>query len=299
MSCFSKSITLPQLWFPAIPFDHPSSVYFHRTFIVVSCFDRSQDRTSKPSLKLYLEREWVNWLVLQYNDCHFHQYCKLFYLFWILFYCQGCILDCAEMMDVVVKKGSWYSYGDHRLASELLFLVLGVDFSSVLLVYISIYLFGTLIPPPHHFVFMFSKRLGQGRDKALQYLRDNPHLQEEIEKVWLFMHFEQLKSISMVWSCLKWSSRIFCLSICHFQSRERKKWNKASLEVLGALFIIFHSLYSAIIGKIMVIFFLFFAFAESSIHYDWWNSKYGHSTSEEHASASSRWKCLRWYLMRM
>lgn len=66
----------------------------------------------------------------------------------------GCILDCAEMMDVVVKKGSWYSYGDHRL--------------------------------------------GQGRDKALQYLRDNPHLQEEIEKVWLFMHFEQLKSISMV-----------------------------------------------------------------------------------------------------
>lgn len=50
----------------------------------------------------------------------------------------GCIVDCAEMMDVVVKKGSWYSYGDHRL--------------------------------------------GQGRDKALQYLRDNPHLQEEIEK---------------------------------------------------------------------------------------------------------------------
>lgn len=27
---------------------------------------------------------------------------------------QGCILDCAEMMDVVLKKGSWYSYGDHR-----------------------------------------------------------------------------------------------------------------------------------------------------------------------------------------
>ncbi|XP_050219800.1 DNA repair protein recA homolog 1, chloroplastic [Mercurialis annua] len=50
----------------------------------------------------------------------------------------GCVLDCAEMMDVVIKKGSWYSYGDHRL--------------------------------------------GQGRDKALQYLRDNPHLYEEIEK---------------------------------------------------------------------------------------------------------------------
>ncbi|XP_025015009.1 DNA repair protein recA homolog 1, chloroplastic isoform X2 [Ricinus communis] len=50
----------------------------------------------------------------------------------------GCVLDCAEMMDVVVKKGSWYSYGEHRL--------------------------------------------GQGRDRALQYLRDNPHLHEEIEK---------------------------------------------------------------------------------------------------------------------
>lgn len=29
---------------------------------------------------------------------------------------QGCILDCAEVMDVVVRKGSWYSYGDHRFA---------------------------------------------------------------------------------------------------------------------------------------------------------------------------------------
>ncbi|OIV99033.1 hypothetical protein TanjilG_32292 [Lupinus angustifolius] len=27
---------------------------------------------------------------------------------------KGCILDCAEMMDVVLKKGSWYRYGDHR-----------------------------------------------------------------------------------------------------------------------------------------------------------------------------------------
>lgn len=50
----------------------------------------------------------------------------------------GCILDCAEIMDIVVKKGSWYSYGDHRL--------------------------------------------GQGRDRALQYLKDNPALQDEIEK---------------------------------------------------------------------------------------------------------------------
>ncbi|KAE9617076.1 hypothetical protein Lal_00034061 [Lupinus albus] len=51
----------------------------------------------------------------------------------------GCILDCAEMMDVVLKKGSWYSYGDHRL--------------------------------------------GQGREKAIQYLKENTHLLEEIEKV--------------------------------------------------------------------------------------------------------------------
>ncbi|KAK7313272.1 hypothetical protein VNO77_37900 [Canavalia gladiata] len=51
----------------------------------------------------------------------------------------GCILDCAEMMDIVSKKGSWYSYGDHRL--------------------------------------------GQGRDKAIQYLKENTHLLEEIEKV--------------------------------------------------------------------------------------------------------------------
>ncbi|KAK6149495.1 hypothetical protein DH2020_017020 [Rehmannia glutinosa] len=50
----------------------------------------------------------------------------------------GCVLDCAEMIDVVLKKGSWYSYGDHRL--------------------------------------------GQGRDRALQYLRENPLVSEEIEK---------------------------------------------------------------------------------------------------------------------
>ncbi|KAJ4981234.1 hypothetical protein NE237_032071 [Protea cynaroides] len=52
---------------------------------------------------------------------------------------MGCILDCAELMDIVTKKGSWYGYGDHRL--------------------------------------------GQGRDKALQFLRENPDLCNEIEKV--------------------------------------------------------------------------------------------------------------------
>uniref|UniRef100_A0A5B7BKP9 RecA family profile 2 domain-containing protein n=1 Tax=Davidia involucrata TaxID=16924 RepID=A0A5B7BKP9_DAVIN len=51
----------------------------------------------------------------------------------------GCVLDCAEMMDVVLKKGSWYSYGDQRL--------------------------------------------GQGRDRALQYLKENPLICDEIEKI--------------------------------------------------------------------------------------------------------------------
>ncbi|WJX93321.1 hypothetical protein P8452_74860 [Trifolium repens] len=51
----------------------------------------------------------------------------------------GCILDCAEMMNIVLKKGSWYSYGEHRL--------------------------------------------GQAREKTLQYLKENTHLLEEVEKV--------------------------------------------------------------------------------------------------------------------
>ncbi|ONM07077.1 protein recA isoform X1 [Zea mays] len=51
----------------------------------------------------------------------------------------GCVLDCAELMDVVAKKGSWYSYKDIRL--------------------------------------------GQGREKALQYLRESPTTCDEIEKV--------------------------------------------------------------------------------------------------------------------
>lgn len=51
----------------------------------------------------------------------------------------GCVLDCAEMMDIVLKKGSWYSFQDQRL--------------------------------------------GQGRDRALQYLRENLPLCDEIEKL--------------------------------------------------------------------------------------------------------------------
>ncbi|KAI4320677.1 hypothetical protein MLD38_034131 [Melastoma candidum] len=63
----------------------------------------------------------------------------------------GCVLDCAEALDVVVKKGSWYSYGDHRL--------------------------------------------GQGRERALQYLRDNPTLNEEIEKTVRSMMHEGIGSM--------------------------------------------------------------------------------------------------------
>ncbi|CAA2997547.1 DNA repair recA homolog 1, chloroplastic [Olea europaea subsp. europaea] len=55
----------------------------------------------------------------------------------------GRVLDCAEIMDVVLKKASWYSYGD--------------------------------------------RRLGQGRDRALQYLKENPLVSEEIEKA-SYMH---------------------------------------------------------------------------------------------------------------
>ncbi|KAG6512126.1 hypothetical protein ZIOFF_030221 [Zingiber officinale] len=50
----------------------------------------------------------------------------------------GCLLDCAELMDVIVKKGSWYSYGENRL--------------------------------------------GQGKEKALQYLRENPTVCNDMEK---------------------------------------------------------------------------------------------------------------------
>ncbi|KAK6229106.1 hypothetical protein SCA6_018057 [Theobroma cacao] len=88
----------------------------------------------------------------------------------------GCILDCAEMMDVVVKKGSWYSYGEHRFAFKLVIttsphvpakIVDSRDFNWK-------YQAGR---------FSYCMRLGQGRDKALQYLRDNPVLHGEIEKI--------------------------------------------------------------------------------------------------------------------
>jgi recombination protein RecA len=55
----------------------------------------------------------------------------------------GCVLDCAELMEVVAKKGSWYSYKEMRL--------------------------------------------GQGREKALQYLRESPTICDEIEKVCLIV----------------------------------------------------------------------------------------------------------------
>ncbi|KAL6514000.1 hypothetical protein OROHE_019456 [Orobanche hederae] len=71
----------------------------------------------------------------------------------------GCILDCAEMIDVVLRKGSWYSYGDHRL--------------------------------------------GQGRERALLYLRENPLLSEEIEKK---VRAAGMENIGHVGSCVKSSA---------------------------------------------------------------------------------------------
>ncbi|PRQ45323.1 putative DNA recombination and repair protein RecA [Rosa chinensis] len=53
------------------------------------------------------------------------------------------------MMDVVVKKGSWYSYGDHRFV---------------------------------------------GTSKSLQYLRENPVLLDEIEKVWILNSYYDLST---------------------------------------------------------------------------------------------------------
>nr|CAB3498652.1 unnamed protein product [Digitaria exilis] len=66
----------------------------------------------------------------------------------------GCVLDCAELMEVVAKKGSWYSYKDIRL--------------------------------------------GQGREKALQYLRENPTICDEIEKVVRAMIPEGTRHMSLL-----------------------------------------------------------------------------------------------------
>ncbi|XVE52846.1 hypothetical protein DITRI_Ditri02bG0157000 [Diplodiscus trichospermus] len=99
----------------------------------------------------------------------------------------GCILDCAEMMDIVVKKGSWYSYGDHRIGELAPFGAPKLGPSKNLL---------TVLPVPfYNLTFMVKKsvtfalssdlksKLGQGRERALQYLRDNPVLCDEIEKI--------------------------------------------------------------------------------------------------------------------
>ncbi|KAG1368458.1 DNA repair protein recA, chloroplastic [Cocos nucifera] len=66
----------------------------------------------------------------------------------------GCVLDCAEMMDVVAKKGSWYSYEEQRL--------------------------------------------GQGREKALQYLRENPLICSEIEKAVRAVMMEGTRHMSLI-----------------------------------------------------------------------------------------------------
>ncbi|KAJ0963247.1 hypothetical protein J5N97_028369 [Dioscorea zingiberensis] len=66
----------------------------------------------------------------------------------------GCVLDCAEMLDIVAKKGSWYSYEDHRL--------------------------------------------GQGRDKALQFLRENPLICNEVEKAVRSMMLDGVNHVPMI-----------------------------------------------------------------------------------------------------
>ncbi|TXG66587.1 hypothetical protein EZV62_007862 [Acer yangbiense] len=135
----------------------------------------------------------------------------------------GCILDCAEMMDVVIKKGAWYSYGDHRVRlgsrSEVEVAEffgkagLGVDIAKAEVGLKAITkvkkIWSIAITEPlvireekkqsqgsrlpkktlkqlwliFSSVICLRKRLGQGRDKALQYLRDNPLLHDEIEKI--------------------------------------------------------------------------------------------------------------------
>jgi hypothetical protein len=58
------------------------------------------------------------------------------------------------------------------------------------------------------------KRLGQGRDRALQYLKENPILHDEIEKVWmhnllillfeshsLFYSLSLYRAINVLFSC--------------------------------------------------------------------------------------------------
>ncbi|EEC75811.1 hypothetical protein OsI_12760 [Oryza sativa Indica Group] len=66
----------------------------------------------------------------------------------------GCVLDCAELMEVVAKKGSWYSYKEMRL--------------------------------------------GQGREKALQYLRESPTICDEIEKAVRAMIPEGARHMSLL-----------------------------------------------------------------------------------------------------
>lgn len=93
--------------------------------LISTNFSRCQGHTSRLSLKLSLEREWAIWLVMQHESFVPPKWCKS-HSSWHPLVLQGCILDCAEMMDIVVKKGSWYSYEDHRFVFGLTFVVPGV-----------------------------------------------------------------------------------------------------------------------------------------------------------------------------
>lgn len=84
--------------------------------------------------------EGVNKLVSVATKKHFLTFSVCHY-FDSSFGMQGCILDCAEMMDIVLKKGSWYSYGDHRYGFHFWMLWL--------LIWLSLLLFCCVLHPPN------------------------------------------------------------------------------------------------------------------------------------------------------
>lgn len=75
---------------------------------------------------------------------------------------RGCILDCAESVGVILKKGSWYSFGDTRL--------------------------------------------GQGRDRVVQFLRENPEICDNIEKLVRSRTSEELQAKKDAVNGASWTS---------------------------------------------------------------------------------------------
>ncbi|GJT21402.1 DNA repair protein RecA homolog 1, chloroplastic [Tanacetum coccineum] len=122
---------------------------------------------------------------------------------------MGCILDCAEMMDIVLKKGSWYSYRDQSRwdggggVGTMVVVVTGCDDAQWLGMDRGTTVIGLVAVLGVWFGLKFTRNaslsdgsakrergslagrwwLGQGRDRALQYLRENLSLCDEIEKL--------------------------------------------------------------------------------------------------------------------